>query len=96
MGTTNNTHIVMTAQACMPSKCWGRYAKVAVVKLEDGLPLDFRPAMISDRARGVVKVVELWDRCNVGKTDRCAFAVAKAAAENVCARLNAGLTDRPA
>jgi hypothetical protein len=87
MDTKKTRHIVMTASACMPAKCWGRYGKVAVVELEPGF--EGRPAMISERARGVVRIVELWDRMHVGKTDRCAFAVAKAEAEELCNELNA-------
>jgi hypothetical protein len=78
--------IVMTAAARMPSSCWGRYGRIAVVEVEDDF--DGRPAMISDRARGVVRVVETWERRRVGKTDRCAFRRALAEAEALCASLN--------
>ena len=46
--------------------------------------------MISRRARGVVRVVATWERCNVGKTDRCAFSKARAEARALAAQLNAG------
>ena len=79
--------MVMQAAACMPNSCWGRYRKVAVVEIEDGFK--GRPKMISRRARGVARVVALWDKQSVGKTARCAFRQALAAAEALCARLNA-------
>jgi len=47
--------------------------------------------MISTHARGVVDVVETWERLNVGKTDRCAYARALAEAEALAAKINDGL-----
>ena len=79
--------VVMQAAACMPNSCWGRYRKVAVVEIEDGFK--GKPKMISRRAKGVARVVALWDKQSVGKTARCAFRQALAAAEALCARLNA-------
>lgn len=89
MNTTPTTprFIVMQAAACMPGNCWGTYRKVAVVEVKDGFK--GRPAMISSRAKGVARVVALWDRQSVGKTARCAFRQALAAAEALCASLNA-------
>lgn len=68
---------VMTAAAAMPRSCWGTYRRVAVVEHLPGVV----PAMISERARGVVRVVETWEKCNVGKTERSAYAVALREAE---------------
>jgi hypothetical protein len=79
-------YIVMTACAKMPSNCWGRYGRVAVIEVERGA----RPAMISQRARGVVKIIRTWERCFDGLTDRCAFARATAEAKALAAELNAG------
>lgn len=79
--------IVMQAAACMPGNCWGRYRRVAVVEVTDGFK--GRPAMISARARGVARVVALWDKQSVGKTARCAFQRALAEAVALCDRLNA-------
>jgi len=45
--------------------------------------------MISDRARGVVRVVETWEARNVGKTDRCAYAIAWNEAQAKADKLNA-------
>jgi len=85
--------IVMSAAANMPNSCWGVYRRVAVVlvdlsKLPEGAG---RPRMISTHARGVVDVVETWERLNVGKTDRCAYARALAEAEALAAKINDGL-----
>jgi hypothetical protein len=78
--------IVQTAAACMPNSCWGRYGRVAVLELEPGAT---SAAMISERARGVRRVVETWERLNIGTTDRCAFARALTEAEAMAAKLNA-------
>jgi hypothetical protein len=77
-------YIVMTAAAKMPQSCWGVYRRVAVVEVEKGA----RPKMISERAIGVVRVSAIWERLNVGKTERCAYAQALKDAEQLCAKLN--------
>jgi len=84
-------YVVMDASAHMPRSCWGRYRRVAVVEVDpDALPEGaLAPAMISERARGCVRVVETWERLNVGKTGRCAYARALAEAEALAAELNA-------
>ncbi len=79
------THIVMTASAHMPSSCKGTYRRVAVVEVAD--PAN-PPKMISERAKGVVKIVRIWERLNVGKTTKCAYAVAFAEANALAAELN--------
>lgn len=85
MSNTTN-FIVITAAAKMPSSCWGRYARVAVVELEPGFV--GRPAMISERARGVRRVVTTWERCHIGSTPRCAYRRAIAEAEQLCCELS--------
>jgi hypothetical protein len=82
----NTEFIVMTASEKMPSSCWGKYGRVAVVEVEEGL--DDTPKMISERAKGVVRIVENWRRLNVGKTDKCAFRLAEEEAYELCAKLN--------
>jgi hypothetical protein len=81
-------YIVMTASAKVSGKArqFGRYGHASVVEVETA---DTVPAMISERAKGVVRIV--WDSgaCSIGKTDRSAFAVAKAHATAMAARLNA-------
>jgi len=78
-------YIVRTAAACMPSSCWGRYRRVAVLEVAAGA----QPRMISARARGVVEVVQTWEKLNVGTSERCAYAVALRAAKELAAELNA-------
>lgn len=80
-------YIVKTAAACMPNNCWGTYRRVAVLEVQVGV-VDV--AMISARARGVVRVVATWERCNVGRTSRCAYRRALAEAQQMAAGLNAG------
>jgi hypothetical protein len=77
-----NRYIVQTASAPMPNKVKARYIRVAVIELtpeyaEQGL----RPAMISDRAKGVAKIVETWERCHAGRTCGPRTAGGKAIAE---------------
>lgn len=85
----SNTHfIVQTAAANMPTSCWGTYRRVAVLEVDRPLK---EVSMISERAKGCVRVVETWERLNVGTTDRCAYAKALAAAEALAAELNAPL-----
>ena len=76
--------IVMTASAKMPSSSRGIYRRVAVVET-DGVT---EPKMISQRARGCVRIVETWERCHVGKTERSAYARALKAATALAADLN--------
>ncbi len=81
-----NRYIVMDAAACMPANCWGRYRRVGVVEIEPGA----EPRMLSERARGVISVVQTWERLNHGTTDRCAYRVALAEAEALARALNKG------
>lgn len=76
----------MTATEKMPASCWGKYGKVAIVKLEDGF--EGIPKMISERAIGVAEIVKLWDKLHVGKTESSAYYRAIDAAINMCAELN--------
>ena len=62
-------YIVKVSAAKMPNNCWGRYVRVAVLEVDPGVT---EVTMISERARGVRAVVNVWERCNVGTTDRCA------------------------
>jgi hypothetical protein len=43
--------------------------------------------MISERAKGVVRIVELWDKRHMGGS-RNAYAVALSEAQALCAKLN--------
>lgn len=82
------SYIVQTAAAAMPSSCWGTYRRVAVLEVEDGVD---RAAMISARARGVIRVVATWERCNVGRTSRCAYERALSEAREMAAELTAAV-----
>ena len=78
--------IVMSRSAHMPPGCWGEYRRVAVV--ETTLPAPFEPRMISERSTGVVRIVDTWEKLNVGTSDRCAYAKALAEAEALADKLN--------
>jgi hypothetical protein len=56
-------YVVVTAAAKMPSSVRAPYRRVAVVELNQHYTShNLRPAMISHRARGVVRVVRTWER----------------------------------
>jgi hypothetical protein len=80
-----SNYIVKTAAAAMPNNCWGTYRRVAVLEVQDGVA---DVAMISARARGVVRVHATWERLNVGHTSRCAYRRALAEAQQMAADLN--------
>jgi hypothetical protein len=80
--------VVMTSSAQMPSKCWGQYRRVALVQLtQEYTAKDWRPKMISDRARGVVRLID-YGHHNVGMTERCAYRRTLAQAEARARELN--------
>lgn len=82
-------HIVMTASASMPSSCKGRYGKVAVVQLtQEYTAQGKRPKMISDRARGILRIVWQSGPQNMGSTERCGYARALAEARRYAEDLN--------
>ena len=69
----------------------GKYRHVAVIEVEDGVS---HVRMISARARGVRRVVRVWERLYAGGSDRCAFAQAYAAAQQCADELNREQTSR--
>jgi hypothetical protein len=75
--------IVMTASAKMPSSVRAPYMKVAVVEVEKGVI----PKMISERAKGVVRIVSLQDRLHARGVDT-AYTRALAEAQNEADRYN--------
>ena len=83
--TTSTRYIVMDAAAAMPGSCKGRYRRVAVIEIEAGFAGE--PKMISERARGVARIVATWERLSDGRTERCAFSRALAEAETMAATL---------
>lgn len=80
-------YIVKTASVSMPAKVRSPYRRVAVLEVEDGVA---SVSMISSRARGVVRVVHTWERLNVGRNVRSAFAVALRHARNMAEDMNGG------
>lgn len=85
--TTLQRYIVMTSTAKMPTNCWGDYRHVAVVELEPGFTK--RPSMISERARGVARIVIHYGPQNVGTTARCAYQKTLKRAQEYTDELNA-------
>lgn len=70
MNTTTTELVIRVSAACMPRRCWGRYVNVALLEVEPGV----RPTAIDTRRRGVLRIIERIDRCNVGSTPRAASA----------------------
>ena len=86
-------YMVMDRRAKMPTSCWGgdNYRRVGIVAVNwENLAYEQRaePSMISDRARGVMRVVVTWERLYEGKTERCAFRRALDEAIEECRRMN--------
>ena len=77
--------IVMSASAKMSASVRARYRRVAVCEVKDNTI----PARISDRSRGMVRIVKRWERCHVGKTPRGCYQRALAEAESLAIQLNA-------
>lgn len=50
---------------------FGEYRRIGLVELDKSV--DKIPTMITQRARGCSRVIETWERLNVGKTNRCAY-----------------------
>lgn len=82
-------YIVKTASAQMPKSCWGIYRRVGVLKVADGV--SDADVSIDPRRRGVLEVVQTWEKCSVGTTARCAYQRALAEAEALAAELNAAV-----
>lgn len=87
--------IVMTSAAKMPQSCRGVYRNVALVHLnQEYTARGLRPAMISERARGIVRlspmrtaIVHLGHH-SVGSSTRCAYELALVDAQSRADRLN--------
>lgn len=79
-------YIVMDKAACMPASCWGSYRRVAVVEIDE----DFVgvPRMISERAKGVRRIVRTWEKLHAGRTSRSVYQQALAEANALAAELN--------
>ena len=81
--------IVMESKARMPAVVISPYARIAVVEIEPGFKGP--PKMISERARGVVRIVKEWGPCYIGVTNRCAAAIARKEATDLARTLNCPL-----
>lgn len=83
-------YIVKTSCAAQRGSWKWRHRRrnVAVLEVEPGVS---RVAMISERARGVRRIVAFWGCLYEGSSERCQYAHALAAAEALAAKLNAGL-----
>lgn len=56
----------------MPSSCWGKYRRLAIVGVPAG---SGEPSRIDTRIKGL-RIVSEWRALSVGKTERCAYRVA--------------------
>lgn len=79
-------YIVKTSGAKMPTSVKAQYRNVAILEIEDGLD---DVSMISERAKGVKRIVKHYGPHHVGKTDRCSYRVALAEASAEVAAMNA-------
>lgn len=69
-----HTYYVVESAARMPTSCWGRYGKVAIVRTTADAPA---PRSIRDIPSRRQRIVALRDRQFAGSSDRCALAVAR-------------------
>lgn len=87
--------IVTVRSAKMPNNCWGRYVRVTVVDVEYWRLVankNWVPAMISPRARGVLRIVADLGHHHDGKTSRCASSKAIARAQEIADQYNNAAT----
>lgn len=85
-GTQTMAYIVKTSSAKMPASVKAQYRNVAIIEVDDNIT---DVSMISERAKGVKRIVRHYGPLHVGKTDRCAYRVALAEATAEAAVLNA-------
>lgn len=76
--------VVLNKAAKMPPGCSGNYRRIAVIEVDKP---DFIPAMISKRAKGVVRIVKEWNGVFQGKTHNCAAVRAMGEAIDLCLKL---------
>ena len=83
-------YIVMEAASATPAS-WKYsggprgYRKIAVVETTGP---GVHPKMISERARGVIRIVKLWDRLYQGTTERSEYHRALVEAQRLAIQLN--------
>ena len=86
------SYIVMTSVARRP----GRYRNIAVVQLTPEYAAESRrPAMISTRAPGVLRIIRYFGTQHVGTTSRCEYQRALSEAKQIAERLNRQAAARP-
>jgi hypothetical protein len=84
-------YVVMTSTAKMPASVRAPYRRVAVVQLTpDYAAANRLPKMISERARGVVRVIDFGKFPAAGSTPRSGLVSALQRAEEMARGLNAG------
>ncbi len=82
-------HVVMTSSARMPQRCKAPYVNVAVVQLnQEYTANNWRPKMISERARGVLRIIHLGYYSAKGKTMKSGYQQALKRAETLALELN--------
>lgn len=83
-------YVVLESSAHMPSKVRARYARIVVVQLsQEFTSHDYRPKMISARARGVLRIVREYPVVpRNGKTERSGYVRTRRAATELAANLN--------
>jgi len=78
----------MTSSA-KSKRSYGRYANVAVVQINQHYTAaGLRPKMISERAKGILRIVWHSGRCHVGRTERGEYQQTLKRAEEMASRLN--------
>lgn len=83
-------YMIVVKAAHMPSSCWGRYVRVGVVELEPGF--EGYPKMLSERAKGVKRVIQTWEKCHSGTSNRDAHSRAIREAEELIEHLQSNST----
>lgn len=58
---SDSVFLVRVSAACMPGSCWGTYKRVAVLECDPGVDTD-NPPRIDVRAKGVRRIVRVWER----------------------------------
>jgi len=82
----SETHFIVQSASARTGARFGEYRRVAVLEVLVGVR---SASMISERSRDVVRVVDTWERLNVGKTPKCAYGRALEEAESLAGELNA-------
>ncbi len=80
------THFIVQTASARTGSRFGEYRRVAVLEVPEGVA---QVSMISERSKDVVRVVETWERLNVGTTNACAYERALAQARVLRDELNA-------